>query len=162
MSEIAFTKVKLPFGWLGNMSPHPIDILGTVWPTAEHLFQALRFDIRSPIREDIRAQTSPMAAKLVAKRYKHQMTKVPRSEEDMFSMRFVLLCKLEEHPDLKHALLLTEDAPIIEDVTKRPSESGLFWGAARLPDGSWRGENRLGKLWMEIREQLRREPLASE
>jgi len=36
---IAFKKVKDPYGWLGNMSPHPIG----EFRTAEHLFQATRF-----------------------------------------------------------------------------------------------------------------------
>jgi len=153
--EITFTKVKLPWGWLSNMSPHPIDILGTVWPTAEHLFQALRFDVHSPIREEIRAQKSPMTAKMVAKRYVDQMTKVPRSREDLDSMRLVLLLKVEEHPDLKTKLLGTGDAVIIENVTARPNESGLFWGAARNPDGTWRGNNALGKEWMTVRWTLR-------
>jgi hypothetical protein len=49
---IAFTKVRLPFGWLGNMNPFPLAHDGKVWPTAEHLFQALRFEDGS-IREAI-------------------------------------------------------------------------------------------------------------
>lgn len=43
MNVIAFTKVSLPFGWMSNMSPHPIVHHSCEWPTAEHLFQALRF-----------------------------------------------------------------------------------------------------------------------
>jgi ribA/ribD-fused uncharacterized protein len=152
--EIAFTKVRLPFGWLGNMSPHPINIEGVIWPTAEHLFQALRFGRNAVIREDIRLQKSPMQAKFVAKRYVDQMTTVPRSEDDVLAMKMVLLLKLHEHPALKEQLLATGDTFIVEDESARAHRSPLFWGAKRIP-GGWQGDNRLGKLWMEIRQSLR-------
>jgi predicted NAD-dependent protein-ADP-ribosyltransferase YbiA (DUF1768 family) len=29
----------------------------------------------------------------------------------------------------------------------------LFLGAAKQVDGSWKGENMLGKIWMKIREE---------
>ena len=41
--DIAFTKVKLPYGWLGNMSPYPIKFGDDTYLTTEALFQALRF-----------------------------------------------------------------------------------------------------------------------
>jgi len=63
---IAFTKVKLPFGWMGNMSSHPIVEMGVEWPTAEHLFQADRFT-DPEIREKIRGIKNPMSAKICAK-----------------------------------------------------------------------------------------------
>lgn len=55
---IAFTKVNLPYGWLSNMSPHPLDFGGT-WRTSEALFQSLRFsdnDIKELIRAEKKAQ----------------------------------------------------------------------------------------------------------
>src|SRR5258708_103404 len=80
---IAFTKVALPYGWMGNMSPHPITLVGRTWRSSEALFQAGRFSLGDPIREEIRAQTSPMAAKMVAKREKDKMVVIPQSQEDL-------------------------------------------------------------------------------
>lgn len=34
--DVSFTKVALPYGWLSNMSPHPILYYGDLYPTAEH------------------------------------------------------------------------------------------------------------------------------
>ncbi len=153
MSEIAFTKVSLPFGWMGNMSPHPIEYEGKRWRTAEALFQALRFPATATglaIREAIRAETSPMAAKFAAKAKQSQTTVVPCSEVDQINMRLVLRLKLQQHPDLQAALVATGEATIIEDCSKRrPSP----WGA-QFKNGRWVGENLLGKLWMEARVQL--------
>jgi N-glycosidase YbiA len=149
---IAFTKVQLPFGWLGNMAPYPIRHAGQVWRTSEALFQALRFN--DPlIREEIQRQQSPMAAKFVAKRFKHSMVVTPRSQEDLVNMKLVLRLKLEQHPELQDKLLETRKAEIIEDCTRRLCGSSLFWGVA-LQDGQWVGENQLGKLWMKLRDEL--------
>jgi hypothetical protein len=41
---VAIRKVNDKFGWMGNMSPHPINYAGQVWRTAEAAFQAARFD----------------------------------------------------------------------------------------------------------------------
>ena len=62
---ITFTKVKLPFGWLGNMAAFPIVHLGVKWRTAEALFQALRFEDQA-IKEEIRLCSNPLKAKRIA------------------------------------------------------------------------------------------------
>ena len=62
---IAFTKVALPFGDLGNMSPHRITYQGKRYKTAEALFQSLRFQDED-IQDAIRTSPSPMTAKMIA------------------------------------------------------------------------------------------------
>lgn len=154
MNEISFTKVKLPYGWLGNMSPYPIRYNDLVYRTGEALFQVLRFEIDDPICETIRRATSPMAAKMIAKQNSDLMVVTPRSDEDVENMRLVLRLKLEQNPELSPMLLATGDAVLIEDCSARPNESGLFWGMARSSASeSWRGQNWLGKLWIELREK---------
>lgn len=150
LNEIAFTKVSLPFGWLGNMSPYPIEYDGKVWKTSEALFQALRFN-NDEIRELIRSEKSPMGAKMLAKKYKESMDVVPLSEEDVYNMKLCIRLKLYQHPDLRDQLSSTKGINIYEDVTSRPRGSGLFWGAMKI-DNEWKGHNILGKIWMEIRD----------
>ena len=151
--EIAFTKVALPYGWLGNMSPYPIRHLEREWRTSEALFQALRFDDEQ-IRELIRSQKGPMAAKMVAKGRRDSMVIAPMSAADVENMRLCLRLKLDQHPGLKQQLLAISDARIIEDASARGrSASSLFWGAVRV-DGGWEGENMLGELWMKRCEEL--------
>jgi predicted NAD-dependent protein-ADP-ribosyltransferase YbiA (DUF1768 family) len=74
-------------------------------------------------------------------------------------MRLCLTLKLDQHIELKEALLLTYDAIIIEDSSNRPNESGLLWGAA-LQNGEWVGQNLLGRLWMEQRDKLKKENIS--
>ena len=134
------------------MAPFRVTYNGTEWLTTEALFQALRFD-NEEIREAIRAEKSPMGAKMKAKKHKSEMVIEPLSEADINNMRLVLRLKIEQHPELRETLIESGDAFIVEDCTKRQRGSGLFWGAA-LIDGSWVGQNWLGKLWMELRQNL--------
>lgn len=150
-STIAFTKVNLPYGWLGNMAPFPVVHEAKTYRTTEALFQALRF-ANEDIREAIRTEKSPMAAKMRAKKYRGEMVVVPQSAEDVANMKSVLRLKLQTHARLWKLLVATGDALIVEDCSKRPRGSGLFWGAA-LIDGHWQGTNTLGTLWMSIRDE---------
>lgn len=146
-------KVKEPFGCLGNMSAHPIVHGGLTWRTGEALFQALRFAEDDPIRDDIRSQKGPMQAKFVAKSNPERMIIDQCGDDDLANMRIVLRLKHSAHSDVRDALRQTGTLRIVEDCTKRQRGSGLFWGAA-LVEGDWWGQNWLGKLWMELREQV--------
>ena len=151
--HILIRKVKEPHGWLGNMSPYPIEFNGKQFRTTEALFQAMRFEDEEVI-EEIRAEKSPMAAKFVAKRNKERMVIEPCGEKDIENMRECLRLKLLQHPELKELLLATREEDIVEDCSRRRRGSGLFWGAA-LEGDVWEGQNWLGTLWMEQRAKLR-------
>lgn len=152
MEVIGFTKVALPYGWLGNMSPFPLTFGGKEWRTSEALFQSLRFKDEA-IQELIRAEKSPMGAKFVMKANKEHITTEPHSKKDVMNMKMCLKLKLQQHPHLVQELIDTGDKVIVEDVTARGDKGGnLFWGAM-LVDGEWVGENTLGKLWMDLRKE---------
>ncbi|TXG80032.1 MAG: NADAR family protein [Spirochaetes bacterium] len=152
MEVIRFTKVALPYGWLGNMSPFPLEFGGKQWRTSEALFQALRFKDQA-IQELIREEKSPMGAKFIMKAHKEHLTIEPHSKKDVMNMKMCLKLKLQQHPSLVEELINTGDKIIIEDVTARGDRGGnLFWGAM-LVDDEWVGENTLGKLWMDLRKE---------
>jgi len=147
-SDITIRRVSEPHGWMGNMSPYPLMYDGERYPTAEHLFQALRF-ASNEVRALIRAERSPMGAKMRAKALaaQHELIVVPRTPNDVANMEHVIKLKLEQHPHLHDYLMYTGSQKIVEDCSRRPNESGLFWGA-KLADGQWIGQNWLGTLWM--------------
>lgn len=164
---ILFNKSKAEHGWLGNMTHYKITSGGRVWPTAEALFQALRF-FDGEIREQIRQVSNPYEAKQLAKEIalkevdgkRRGYDVEPRSALDLDNMRLVVRLKCEQHPNLQRLLLLTGDEVIAEDVsTRADSDSNNFWGLRRVvgPDGeTWVGHNTLGKIWMAERERLNR------
>ncbi len=158
MTDIIIGKVKDKHGWLGNMAPFPVEHDGERWLTTEALFQALRFDDQG-IRSQIRAQKSPMAAKMLAKKHRTRMVIEPMSAADLDNMRLCLKLKIEQHHELREMLLQTGEDLIVEDCTRRQRTSGLFWGATFI-EGRWVGQNCLGRLWMELRQHQRRRSLS--
>lgn len=146
-------KVKAEHGWMSNMSRHRVVHAGIEYGSAEALFQALRFEDEE-VRAEIRKQPKPMAAKRTAHAFDEWMTTKPCSIEDLEHMRLVLRLKLEQHSELRESLLETGDSFIVEDCSNRPHGTGMFWGAVHEDDGTWRGENWLGQLWMELRAEI--------
>ena len=157
MPPIYIRKVNCPHsGWLSNMSPYKIVVDDIFWKTAESYFQSLRFAPDDNVRERIRIQKSPMAAKMVAKENASRMMVVPLSEHDVENMRITLRLKFRcNQIPLEDNLLLTGTRTIIEDCSARRTESGAFWGASELPNGLLYGRNILGKLLMELRNEIR-------
>lgn len=138
------------------MSPYRIVIGDEVWKTAEAYFQSLRFAPDDSIRETIRIQKSPITAKMVAKQNISRMVVEPMSEQDVENMRTTLRLKFKcNQIPLEENLLLTGTRTIIEDCTGRTKGSGAFWGAYELPNGLLYGQNKLGKLLMELRNELK-------
>jgi N-glycosidase YbiA len=157
VNVIAFTKVGLPYGWLGNMAPFPLVYDGQKYLTSEALFQCLRYEGFPEVQKQIRDCPSPMGAKMQAKKYKHLIaaTVEMMGEEDIQRMLLCLRLKLATYRSLQAALLATGERVIIEDVGARASKSGKFWGAKwDEAQGQWVGQNVLGSLWMQIREEL--------
>lgn len=152
---ISFTKVKLPYGGLGNMAPFPIEYEGKTWRTSEALFQALRFPSTGSLREWIRSESSPMGAKMLAKKYQKEYAIVdPRSPTDVENMSKVLALKYAQHAQVRELLSNTAALPIYEDCSARRNESGLFWGAAfDSKTQTWIGQNVLGNLWVKLRDE---------
>jgi predicted NAD-dependent protein-ADP-ribosyltransferase YbiA (DUF1768 family) len=149
---IGFTKVALPYGWLGNMSPHPVFWGNKVWRTSEALFQAMRFDDET-IKDAIQAEKSPMGAKFKAKSYRERITVVPLSDQDIKNMEFCVKLKLDNYPELRTLLKATGDAILFEDVSSRPRGNNMVWGAILIGE-ELIGENKLGQIWMELRANL--------
>jgi ribA/ribD-fused uncharacterized protein len=151
---IAFTRARLPYGWLGNMSAYPVTIFEVCWPTAEHAFQAMR--VHENYWNTVRDAASPMTAKMLVRgmisRGGYFMVVEPRTVRDIENMRTVLMQKVIQNPKLAVALLQTGDSLIVEDVTKQPHD--LFWGMKLVGD-HWVGDNMLGLLWMGVRARLR-------
>jgi ribA/ribD-fused uncharacterized protein len=156
MKSIWFKKVAEEYGWMGNMAPYPIKYKGKVWLTSEALFQSMRFDDDS-VKEMIRVEKSPMGAKMKSKKYKDQMVVVPMSELDVENMRKCVKMKFDAHPQLKRQLMNTKDAFIYEDIGNRNGERHKFWGAKKLSESEGDGNNMMGKILMDLREEYLKE-----
>jgi N-glycosidase YbiA len=143
---IHFCSTRDEFGCFSNFSQHPIRLKGKLWPTSEHYFQAQKF-ARSPYEEEIRKAKKPKEAALMGRSRDKPLRRDWESVKDSVMLEAVR-AKFTQHEDLEAILLSTGDAIIVER-TERDS----YWGDGG--DGS--GKNRLGRILMQVREELRGE-----
>jgi putative DNA methylase len=148
---ITFRRTKERFGGLSNMAPgFPVRVNGLDVRTSEALYQACRFPHRPDLQELIIGQRSPMTAKMKSKPYRS----ISRPDWDRVRIRVMRWClrvKLAQNWDTFAELLLaTGERPIVEDSRKDD-----FWGAKDAGDGTLIGVNALGRLLMELREEIR-------
>jgi len=118
--------------------------------TSEALYQACRFPSSVDVQRMIIEQKSPMTAKMKGKPFRSQTRPdwaTVRVTIMRWCLRSKLACNLQKFGNL---LLSTGDKPIVED-----SHRDRFWGAVSQDDGSLIGENVLGRLLMELREELK-------
>ena len=149
-----FRKTKERFGTLSNMAGgFPLHVNGVQIRTSEALYQACRFPHRPEIQREIIAERSPMTAKMKSEPHR------PSSRSDWDSvrvkiMRWCLRVKMLQNWDrFRDALLETGNLPIVE-LSRRDD----FWGAKLMDDKTLVGVNALGRLLMELREQIKQKP----
>jgi len=145
--RILFYHASDPYYGFTNFSPDPVEYKGKLYPTSEHLFQALKFmDRRPELAEHIRTcSTRPRVVFDETHRFN------PEVRPDWLKIRIQMMdlaifYKFTQNAQLKEELLSTGDAELVED-----SDKDAFWGVG--PDGN--GENQLGKALERLRAKLR-------
>lgn len=146
-NAIYFYHSDQPWGELSNFSRHAVYLNGRIWPTVEHFYQAQKFE-GTQQEEEIRRCATP----ILAKKRAYEFT--PRiSQEDWDAIKESIMlkglrAKFGQHPDLKDKLLASGDRRLVEHT-----EQDHYWGDA----GDDSGQNRLGYLLMQVRNELRQE-----
>lgn len=151
-SDKIIGRVRDDWGFLSNMSAHPVTFKGIKFHTTEHLFQSLRFFDKPEIVATINKDRNPMTSKLKAREIIKETGYVVNQDDDITFMKICLNIKCKQYPEILKKVLDTGLCLIVEDVSSRwQKPRAMFWGMRRV-DGMWEGENKLGALWMEIRE----------
>lgn len=174
MSEIQFHDAAKPWGQLSNFY-RLNDVLwyaGRPFSTSEHLYQFMKFFHPGATADEIeyadiiRQADTPYKAKILASQrcssrwkwmlplnkiiteYKNRRVS-PRPDWDAVRipiMREILIMKFRVDTECREILWKTEHAPIAEHTT-----TDTFWADG---GGNGRGQNMLGRLLVEVREQL--------
>ena len=156
--SITFRKTAERFGGLSNMAGgYLLNVNGVRILTSEALYQACRFPYLPEVQHQIIAERSPMTAKMRSKPYRDNS----RPDWDIVRtkiMRWCLQVKLVQNWDKFSKLLLeTGDLPIVED-----SRKDIFWGAKPEDEEILVGANVLGRLLMQLREQVKNGEITSQ
>ncbi len=142
---ILFYEEYLAFGFLSNFASCPILLKGQLWPTTEHYYQAQKY-AGTAIEALVRQAPSPLNSKEMTR-----LAEYPRRADwDAVKdevMRAALLAKFTQHDHLQAQLFATGDAVLVEHT---PNDT--YW--ADGGDGGT-GQNKLGKLLMDVRAELR-------
>ncbi len=143
---INFYSTTGKYGCFSNFSRHHIFLKDKIWKTSEHYFQAQKF-AGTEFEEKVRLASTAMESASLGRNRKFPFRKDWETVKDDI-MREALKAKFTQDEDLKKILLETGDALLVEHTA-----NDNYWGDGG--DGS--GQNMLGKLLMELREELKSE-----
>jgi N-glycosidase YbiA len=134
--------------YFSGYSAHAIEYKGVVYPTLEHAYHCLRYT-DPHIRKEILEARSPEKAWEVSQKYKSMQLR-DFSERKLEVMEKLMRAKLAQHESIQKALRASGDMDIVKHITTGPPADG-YWDDGT--DG--KGENHIGRIWMELRSELR-------
>lgn len=141
-----------------NFSSFQVTWNGYHFSTAEHAYHFAKFGYiddsvyENPVlSRDIAnqvffANSAHKAFKLAQENKQHQRKDWDEVKEGV--MLSILRAKVDQHPYVRKKLLESGDRELIED-----SWRDGYWGWGPNKDG----QNRLGKLWMQVREEIKKD-----
>ncbi len=129
------------YRWLSNFWPAQVDLDGVWYPTVEHAYQAAK-TLDGVMRAKIAVCSTPGQAKWFSRGIKYRTDWL---ELRLLVMEDLLRQKFAQGTRLGQQLLATDDLELVEGNTW----SDTFWGRCKGV-----GENHLGKLLMQIRNDL--------
>lgn len=141
-------KFEGEYAFLSNFYPSPFVYDGIEYPTVEHFFQAAKTTDLTK-RKEIAAAPTPGQAKRMGRQVKLR----PDWEEvKVYIMALGLKLKFSD-PNLAEQLMDTWPEHLVEGTTWHDR----FWGVCTCGRCYGHGENQLGQLLMDLREELRDE-----
>lgn len=147
---MAIERFKGEYYFLSNFSTHSI-VISTEssfyqgkWNTAEHLYQAMKTLDKNYIKM-IRLDPNPKNAKKLGRRAPLRESWEELKDKIMY---FVVKEKFLQNPNIRKRLINTGDEELIE---------GNWWGDTYWGVCYGKGKNKLGKILMELRSELKNE-----
>lgn len=125
-----------------NYSSFMLEWKGKLYPTSEHAYHSEKFEDES-MKEQLRNTRSAHDSQVFANKNTDKRRK-DWDDVKLGIMKEILKAKVSQHPYVMKKLIESGNKELIED-----SWRDAFWGWGPNRDG----ENHLGKLWMEIRDE---------
>ena len=145
-----FRFTNAAWGAFSNFQPLGVPIAAGPWSfgTSEAAYQACKFPARPDVQQRIAEASTAREAAAIG-RTPGLGIDPGWNAQRVDVMRWVLRMKREANAaEIDAVLAATGDRPIVEVSTRDP-----WWGARPVAD-RFEGHNVLGRLWMELRQQL--------
>lgn len=133
------------YAFLSNFYFSPMIIDNVVYTTNEHFFQAMK-SLNPKERQTIALAPTPGKAKHLGRKVSLRKDWEDIKEEVMLTG----LRHKFSNPELRKKLLATGNEELIEGTTWHDN----YWGICDCEACGGQGKNRLGKLLMQVREEL--------
>ncbi len=149
---ILFYNEEDPFTeWLGNFYPISVAYNGLVFSNSEAAYQAQKFIHDSELMSQFTALTGDQAFRKARELSSH--IRPDWWEMRVQVMKEVLAAKIDQNPLIASWLDATGDSFLVEHNAVKGRDA--FWS----DDFDGMGKNMLGTLWMELRSEIRGEPV---
>ena len=146
--SIDFYKEFGPLGYLANYSNHGFTKDGTYYKTAEHFYQASKFDNKKIIDKIINCETPKEASVIGRDRNNKRISNFKNIKID--KMYEAIYLKFSQNKDIRSKLIETRNEEIREMTTKES-----YWGVGPNEDGL----NYTGKILMDVRDKVKEDLL---
>ncbi|MBP5678983.1 MAG: NADAR family protein [Bacilli bacterium] len=144
--SIDFYKEFGDLGYLANYSNHGFTVDGVYYKTAEHFYQASKFDDPVIIQRILDCDTPKEASQIGRDR---SFKRIPDFRNVKLEKMYQgVYEKFRQNPDILEKLLSTGKEEIREMTTKES-----YWGVGSNLDG----ENHMGKILMQVRDSFQQE-----
>ncbi len=149
--EIRFCTPNGPYWFLSPLALFPIKMIvdgqSFIFPSVEHYYQAMKFYASDPRFNAILALKNPDDARLLTKTPEYKVNRRKNFDNDKFDiMERALRARYEQNPDAAEMLKSTGDAILIKSCPV----------CYKCGFGIGSGTNRIGKIMMDIRENLQK------
>lgn len=153
-SPLYFTQeLTSPYASFLNHSPHRVMYQNRTWPSATHLYEALKyFPQRPDLADALHAVERVEDVYPLSASFPQGAVRPDWSENENFirEMEKVIELKMQQHPDLRSLLLGTGARELVYVDPQDP-----FWGSGPEAEGGrFQGRNELGKVLGRVRARL--------
>ena len=142
------TSFKDEHRFLSNFYQSPETLDGLTYPNAEAAFQAQKCE-----KEEDKVKYTLFKNPVVAKRMGKKEPNLPENWRDIsYGIMLDIIRAKFSLPEMKEKLLATGDAELVEGNNHHDN----IWGDCTCPRCAAKlGQNRLGKILMQVREELK-------
>lgn len=148
-NEISFYRSnEKPYGPLSNLYRRSVVFEGEEYQTSEHAYQAGKAR-KEEVKKWLMAAPTPALLAMAAHGLYVWDVHPEWSKTKFDRMKKILICKFTQHQDLQELLLGTGNKRLVEIATVDNAVNRL-WGEV-----NGKGQNKLGVLLMEVREEIR-------